>query len=363
MTDSKSGAVQLRAELEELKRQIEIRDIALNATKIMIRITDADGTYLYANDPKAVIGYTAREREGRSAFELIHPEDRDRVLNLFLGYRSQPDFQESTPFEHRVRHKCGHYICVRAIGAAVKRGESPPWGVITMWDVSENKELEDQLHALAERLHTIREEERTCVSLEVHNEFGQALTGLKLELATFFKQLSPGNSQTTSKARELMASIDQTIQLVRRISTDLRPPILDDFGLKDAIEWQAEDFERKTGIKARLGSALPETIEIDKEKGVSIFRIFQEALTNVARHAEASEVSINLDHREGFFSMRIRDNGRGITDDEIKSRSSLGIMGMRERAFSLRGLFNILSAQEGGTLVEFSIPAAQDGFE
>ncbi len=363
MVHRNSELSRLHAEIEELKHQIEIRDIALNATKIMIRITSAEGTNLYANSPKAVLGYTNEEREGQSTFDIIHPDDREAVMQFFFSNFSREDLEETPPIEYRIKHKDGYYLWAKAIGTVVKKAGRPPLGVVTIWDITQSKEMEDQLHALAERLHTIREEERTRISREIHDEFGQALTGLKFELAMLFKKIRPENKAATEKARALMASIDETIQLVRRISTDLRPPILDDFGLKDAIEWQTEDFEKKTGIATILTSTLTDDFILEKEKAISIFRIFQEALTNVARHSEASAVSIAIDYREGLFSLRIRDNGKGITEDEIRNKRSLGIMGMKERAFALRGIFNIQAASDGGTLVECSIPLRQERVE
>ena len=359
MTACNCDKCPFRSQNEELKRQIEIRDIALNATKVMIRITKPDGTNIFANSPQAVLGYTNEEREGRSAFEIIHPDDRDRATHFFFANFSRPDLDETDPFEYRLKHKDGHYLWARAIGRVVKREACPPLGVITIWDITESKEMEDQLHALAERLQIIREEERTKISREVHDEFGQALTGLKYELAMLSKKLPPRNKQAVTTARGMMDSIDQTIQLVRRISTDLRPPILDDFGLRDTIEWQVEDFQKKTGIKTNLTSNLTETFAIEKDRAISIFRIFQEALTNIARHAEASEVLVDIRYFNGLFSMRIEDNGRGISEEEIKCRTSLGIMGMKERAFSLRGTFTIRTAPQGGTIIEFSMPLAQ----
>ena len=359
MSKLKDENDRLKAEIKTLKQDVEVRDIALNLSKILIRITDLEGKILYVNTAHTnLLGYTEAERIGSSTFDVVHPDDKERVVNYFFTALSKIDSNmvESEPIEYRMRHKDGHYLWARAIGRLAKTEGQPDLIVITVWDITESRQMEDQLHALAERLHTIREEERTLISREIHDEFGQALTGLKFELALLAKKISHDNVEALQKAKGMMQSIDETIQLIRRISTDLRPPILDDFGLKAAIEWQAEDFQKKTGIKTTFRSNVSGELTIEKEKAISVFRIFQETLTNIARHAAATEVTIDFRRTVGVLNIQIQDNGRGISNGEVNNKMSLGIMGMKERAFALNGEFSIIPAPQKGTLVKFSMP-------
>jgi signal transduction histidine kinase len=208
----------------------------------------------------------------------------------------------------------------------------------------------EQLRALAARLQTVREEERTRVAREIHDALGQSLTAIKMELAILFRD------QPVPLEREsVLKLIDGAIQSVRRISTELRPGILDDLGLVAAVEWTAEEFEARTGIECYV--SLPEAdLEMDGEHATALFRILQEALTNVARHAKATQVIVRLSEEEGDLSLEVRDNGRGIPEEQFASGRSLGILGMRERALLLGGGVTINSAPGTGTSVRVRIP-------
>ncbi len=151
--------------------------------------------------------------------------------------------------------------------------------------------------------------------------------------------------------------IDETIQKVRNISTDLRPAILDDLGLAAAIEWQAREFQRRTEIECNI-SALQEEVSLAPEKAIAVFRIFQEILTNIARHAGASLVIISLQQEDGDLTLQVSDNGRGITECNIDDTKSLGLLGMRERALVFGGRVHLARAGEGGTTVTVCIPGA-----
>ena len=357
LAQSHDEVTALRREIAELKKQVEIRDIALNSTKVLIRITDLNGIVQYVNSAhNTLLEYTEEDRIGHSTFDVIHPDDRARALQLFGSVLANPELAENASFEYRLKHKDGHYLWARVEGALARREGKPSLAVLTVWDITERKKMEDQLHALAEKLHTIREEERTRISREIHDEFGQAMTSLKFDLALLAKKIPPERKDALDKAKGMMQYIDQTIQLIRRISTELRPPILDDFGLKAAIEWQAGDFQNKTGIRCELKSNLKEELPLGKEKSISIFRIFQEALTNVARHAEATRVAVDFYNRQNRLTLKVRDNGRGISKSEIIDKTSLGITGMKERAFSLGGELEIKGMPKKGTTIQLSIP-------
>lgn len=218
------------------------------------------------------------------------------------------------------------------------------------------RESHEQLRALSVYLQSVREEERTRIAREVHDELGQALTSCKLDLSWIASRLPPEQKPLLDKARALTAHIDSTIQTVRRISSELRPGVLDHLGLVAAIEWQAIEFQNRTGIKCDVHARVRESLP-DQDLSTTFFRIFQETLTNVIRHAGATRVSVDLKEADGQIILEVKDNGRGIARTEIFNTKSMGLLGMRERAALLGGLFKIGALARGrGTRVLVSIP-------
>lgn len=218
------------------------------------------------------------------------------------------------------------------------------------------RESHEQLRALSTYLQTIREEERTRIAREVHDELGQALTSCKLDLSWIASKLPAELKVLAEKARALTAHIDSTIQTVRRISSELRPGVLDHLGLVAAIEWQANEFQNRTGIRCDIQARVREPLP-DQNLATTFFRIFQETLTNVIRHAGATHVWVDLKQAEGHITLEVKDNGRGIERSEIFNSKSMGLLGMRERAALLGGIFKIGNISRGkGTRVKVSIP-------
>lgn len=218
------------------------------------------------------------------------------------------------------------------------------------------RESHEQLRALSVYLQRVREEERTRIAREVHDELGQALTSCKLDLSIIASRLPRNLKPLIEKAKALSAHMDSTIQTVRRISTELRPGILDHLGLVAALEWQANEFQNRTGIRCDVHTNLHEAA-LDVNLATTFFRIFQETLTNIIRHAGATQVSVHLKEDDGQIVMDVKDNGRGIGLEEISNTSSLGLLGMKERAALLGGAFKIGPVRGGhGTRVTVSIP-------
>jgi signal transduction histidine kinase len=220
------------------------------------------------------------------------------------------------------------------------------------------QESYENLRALAANLETVREEERTQISLELHDQLGQALTAMKFDLAWLTDHLEKKDATLAQKAKTVTAQMDTMIKTVRRISTELRPGMLDDLGLAASIEWQAKDFEKRMGIVCNV-SVTDEDLPLTRTQSVALFRIFQEALTNVARHAKAQNIEVNLELRSGRITLQVHDNGRGIRKQEIVGLHSLGLLGMRERAERLGGAFDIRAVPGDGTLVTVSFPINQ----
>lgn len=219
------------------------------------------------------------------------------------------------------------------------------------------RESEEKLRALAAYLISVREEERAHVAREIHDELGQVLTGLKMDIAWLARQVP--DATLREKTDSMARLVDSTIQTVRRIATRLRPEVLDEMGLVAAIGWQATEFQKRAGIRCRL-TLPPEGETFSEEVAVTIFRIFQEILTNVARHAHASRVDVVLRRDADRITLEVVDNGVGIDLGEVDRKLSLGLLGIQERALRLGGRVDVGGASGQGTRVAVSIPIAEN---
>ncbi len=213
----------------------------------------------------------------------------------------------------------------------------------------------EQLRNLSTYLQSAREEERTHIAREIHDELGQTLTALKMDLSWLGKHLPADCEPLREKTKTMVNFVDTTIQTVQRISAELRPGLLDNLGLAAAIEWQAKEFRDRTGIACEV-TCLPDDIVIDRERSTAIFRIFQEALTNVARHAEATRIVIKMWQETHTLLLKVRDNGKGITREQILDPHSFGLIGMRERVHVWGGKVKIKGVSGKGTVVFISLP-------
>jgi signal transduction histidine kinase len=216
----------------------------------------------------------------------------------------------------------------------------------------------EQLRALASRLQQVREEERTEVAREIHDELGQALTGLKLDIS-WMKNRLPRDHAMMEQCGSVIERIDQTISAVRRIATELRPSILDQLGLAAALEWQGQEFRARTGIDVTTEIVTDDEL-IPDGLGSSAFRILQESLTNVLRHAKATHVTIRLERTPSLLTLEITDNGIGASPTCLSGTHSLGVIGMRERALACGGEFTITGTPGKGTTVLLRVPLATE---
>jgi signal transduction histidine kinase len=212
----------------------------------------------------------------------------------------------------------------------------------------------DQLRALTGHLQFVREEERSRIAREVHDELGQSLTGLKIDLSWLSGKVG-GDRALQRKIKSMSADVDNTIQIVRRIATAMRPGVLDNLGLAAAIEWQAMDFQESTGIPCEVMIEVKEAIW-DREFSTTCFRIFQETLTNIIRHANATRVSVRLSQVDHELVLTVRDNGRGILEKEIIHPRSIGLIGMRERVAQVGGQVFLFGVPGRGTTVTMRVP-------
>lgn len=216
-----------------------------------------------------------------------------------------------------------------------------------------------QLRALAARLQTIREEERTDMARELHDELGQALTALKMDTAALINRLPQRSKQLRERAQVMSEQIDATIKTVRRMSSQLRPGMLDDLGLGPSIEWYAQEFQTRTGISIET-DVTEQELDLDHNRATALYRIFQETLTNVARHANATLVKTKLTVQDNTLTLEIADNGKGFDPVQVRGKRSLGLLGMRERAEMAQGTLEIEGAPGQGTVITVHLPLEQE---
>jgi PAS domain S-box-containing protein len=347
-----------RAEEALLESEERYRTL-FEESRDVIYITTREGKFIDIN--KSGLELFAYTKE-----EMI----RLNVQDLYVDPNDWPKFQQEIErkgfvgdYEIKFRRKNGIVIdcLVTAIVQRANAGSILGYqGIIR--DITERKQAEEQLRssseqlrALSAHLQSIREEERTLISREIHDELGQDLTGLKMDLSWLIKRLPKNQELDVKKVESMLKLVDTTIQSVRRISTKLRPGVLDDLGLTAAIEWQAQDFQTRTGIQCEFNPNLRE-IDLDRDRSTTVFRIFQETLTNVARHASATRVNICLNEEAAGLVLIVEDNGRGIKEREISDPKSLGLLGMRERALIFGGEVTISGAPGKGTTVMLRIP-------
>lgn len=303
--------------------------------------------------------------------DVVHPEDRERVAKLFRKCAGQ-EFE----IEYRISTKDGEVRWLRDRGFPIRnaQGEIYRIGGVAE-DITDRKEAEErlkanseQLRALSASLQSAREAEATRIAHQIHDDMGGVLTALKWELEALEKMIhEPGDrarlkAAMQTKLAAMLSLTDTTINVVRRIASELRPSILDDLGLMEACEWQAEQFEARTGIECRCDCAL-QGDGLGEREATAVFRIFQEALTNILRHAQATRVNIAMKEEGGAFVLSVADNGRGITDAEKLSRSALGILSMQERAHLIGGEVEISGEKGVGTILQVRVPLVRRGEE
>lgn len=221
--------------------------------------------------------------------------------------------------------------------------------------IDAQEKSQQELRNLSQHLQTVREEERTAIARDIHDELGQLLTALNMDLLWLRRELPESHDRLHEKTLEMERLFDEAVSITQRICAELRPGILDDLGLAEAIEWHAHEIQKRTGIVCEVRSSF-DCSALDRERSTALFRIFQEALTNICRHAEATRVRVDLSARDGELITTVTDNGKGIAEEQISDSKSLGLIGMRERVRPLGGEVNIRPLPDGGTCVRVSMP-------
>lgn len=261
----------------------------------------------------------------------------------------------------RHQRKNGSIIHVETYSHQIIYEGQPAWLGLSH-DVTEKLEAKallqksyDEIRELATRLQNIRENERTKIAREIHDELGQQLTGLKMDLHWLSKKIIPVDDTIISKINESKLLINDTIATVRKIATDLRPSILDDLGLMEALDWQGKEFEKRSGISVTFINNAGE-IKVQPQVTTAIFRIYQELLTNISRHSKASSVEFKIEMHQDKLNIKLTDNGIGFDTLEIKNKKTLGLLGIKERTLLLGGTYEFNSTLGIGSVTSISIP-------
>jgi len=355
-------------EAEELiRRQADI----INQVEETVIIIDLNGfVRSWNHGAEKLLGYPADEALGRHISFVYPAEDREYLDREVLA----PVKAKGT---HRVEvrrlTKDGRIRFAQLSLTLQKDASGIPIGIIGYsMDITERKQAEEalidsrnQLEALAVRLQSVREEERTRIALEVHDVLGQALTVLKMDLCWIGKRLGDSTAQPRfeslqARVNSALGLIDSTLQSVREIATELRPGVLDQLGLAAAVEWQARTFQERTGITCDT-LIRPHRILVSAKQSTALFRILQEVLTNVARHAQATTVRIRLEESDDSVSLQVSDDGRGIPEGAMTGPHAFGVLGMRLRAQQQGGELTIRGSPGAGTTVIARIPAHGSG--
>jgi PAS domain S-box-containing protein len=331
----------------------------LSTTMDSFFLVDSEGHLIDVNEPFCTMtGYSRDELLTMSIHDIEaieKPADTARHIQQIMEIGSDR-------FESRHNYKDGKIIEVE-VSTTYKEAEKRFY--VFVRDITERKKSEkelknsrEQLRYLASYLQTMREKERTDIAREIHDELGQSLTALKFDLMNLTRDIDRFEGVERSAIRDKMhlisGFIDELSEKVHKIAMELRPGILDHLGLSSAIEWQLNDFQKRTGISGEYTPAVKTAV--NGEIATAVFRILQESLTNVIRHANATRVEVRLNEEAGHLILEIEDNGEGFSENNLHDEHSLGLLGMKERAYSFGGTLDITSTIGSGTKVVVSVP-------
>lgn len=318
-----------------------------------------DKTFYFNKEVEKITGYKAKEISNLNQwFEKLFPGQTDQVLSYYKndkldGFKA-PRIVEITRNDKGKRN-------LEFVAHLFSSGEVWILNDITQKVIAEEKLIKsrDQLKKLSEHLQAAREEERAKIAREVHDDLGQSLTALKMDVVWLKKNRQLKQEVLSEKLDSMVDVINQTIKTIQRIGTELRPKLLDDLGLISAIEWQTREFQNRSGIKCKI-NLINDSIDLNNNASLTVFRIFQEALTNIARHSKADSVDITIKSDDKDFYVSIYDNGVGIPKNKLEASTSIGIIGMKERADIVGGHVQIKTDSKKGTEILVVIPVEEN---
>ncbi len=291
----------------------------------------------------------------------IHPEDKARVEKGIYDAIQKGSYYWTD--DYRFFKADGSIVNIYDRGYIIFDANNKPYRMVgAMLDITKIRNAEQEvrrsqiaLRQLSAHLQSIREEERTYIAREIHDELGQQLTCLKMDASWLNKKVDKSNDDVTERIKGMIEMIDDTVKTVRRIAADLRPGILDDLGLIAALEWQCHEFEKRTGIQSHFECLSPDT-DFDKNTATGVFRVYQEILTNVARHSKATAVQTKVECTDNLLILQVHDNGVGFDAAAVKEKHTLGLLGMNERVAMFNGEIDIASENGNGTIITIKAP-------
>jgi PAS domain S-box-containing protein len=345
---------------------VELYRALFDQSPLMLFVVSPEGTVLRVNAQGAEeLGYRSDELLGGSVLGVFLAEDHPTVLQHIAScFDGHPERQS---WELRKIRKDGTVLWVREYARAMKDDDGAPVVLISCENVTERKRAEiqlrqtaDQLHGLAMHLQSVREEERRRIARELHDELGQMLTGLKMDLSWLGSRLTGSAAKKSlgellERTQAMSQLVDESMVAIHRLVAELRPAILDQLGLVDALEWLTQDFQRRSGIACAFVSSLPR-VSMDPTWTTALFRIVQESLTNVARHSGATRAKVRLDEAGDELCLIVEDNGKGIESEDGSATTSFGLQGMREHTIQLGGTIAIEGRPGRGTTITVRIP-------
>ena len=343
---------------EELRISEQKYKLLFNKNPVPMWMTSLPGNQFIDVNEAAVkhYGYSRDEFLSMSGKDIRPPEEVERYLKY--GEVRMEEIYYAGVWQHK--KKDGTLINVEIIAQDIFY-EGRMVRLVLANDVTEKllaeealKKSHEDLRVLASHQQKVREEERTKISREIHDELGQQLTAINLLMSPLHKKLT-SNSNLSEQSKEIMALIDESLKTLKRISSDLRPVILDNIGLIAAIEWHCNEFHKRTGINCIFNSEFSE-LNLSKDLAIGIYRIYQEGLTNAARHSEAKNITTVIRKTDDHIVIEMNDDGKGFDLSSVKNKKTLGIIGMKERAIMLGGTFDINSGLNKGTTITVSIP-------
>jgi PAS domain S-box-containing protein len=342
-----------KAELELKENEEKYRTLVEQAVDA-IALFDAGGKILDVNTGAVdLLGYSKKELIGMYLPDILTAKEiKIKPVRFDLLQKG-----DSTIKRRIMRKKDGSLVQTEV------RSQQLPDGrfLSVIRDLTERiqaeKDLEDSYQAirkLTSHIQNVREEERTSIAREIHDELGQQLTVMKMDVSWLKKEVGVKNESINIRLKELIDMLDETVKSVRRISAQLRPSLLDDLGLAAAMEWQLQEFEKRSGISTRFITSTAE-IKLPVDINTALYRIFQESLTNVARHSKAKNVTVNLMEKNDQLILSIADDGKGFDKGSIANKKTLGILGMKERTSMIDGIYTIESIPDKGTVTTVAV--------
>jgi two-component system sensor histidine kinase UhpB len=348
---------------KNIEKEKELSDSIINSLPAIFYFCDANGNFLRCNNNfESVSGYSFEEISKMLPGDFFEPK-KDHINKWIEKVFTRGYAETEAIFKTRDGEKIPYYftgsavrfedqICLIGIGmdiSARKHAEK------------ELRQLNSELRRLSAHLQNVREEEQTRIAREIHDELGQQITGLKMDLNWLKKKIASNTEPVAiqGKINSMNELLDKTVQTIRKIASELRPSILDDLGLYAALEWQSREFEKRFNIPVQFSSQVKE-LEVPPSVASGLFRIYQESLTNIARHAEAKNIIASLQVKGKDIILTITDDGKGFIANQDDNKKTLGLLGMKERALTIGGKLNIKSEPGKGTTVTIIISSNED---